>query len=187
MRSGKLTAFATTIAISLFAGCGGSGYGDYDDDGEESRTDQVEARDGGGSDARVKDGGAARSDGGAWADGGGGAGGGDDDDEDGDDGDDDDVVADAGAADAGKGDAGGGADACATLTYQTFGRQFLTNYCVSCHGSSGGLSLTSLANVTRAKANVKSMVTSKSMPLGGKLPSDDERTRFAQWIDCGPK
>jgi mono/diheme cytochrome c family protein len=190
MRSGYVTAAITFLFV---ASCGGDGYGsgsDYGDDEDRQDEEGTPTRDGGAWDARVKDGGTTR-DGGAWDAGGGGKGGGDDDDDgagddDGDDGDDGAGPVDAGT-DAGR-DAGG--DSCATLTYQTFGKQFMTDYCVSCHGGAaprGGFKLDTLAAVSGRKAGVKTQVLSGGMPMGNKRPSDAERARLGQWIDCGPK
>ncbi len=101
---------------------------------------------------------------------------------------------DAGRTDAGGNDAGGGGTdagpSCDSLTYETFGRQFMTDYCVGCHGASNpraNLSLTSLSAIVTAKARVKSAVTGGAMPQGTKKPSTAERERLGQWIDCGPR
>ena len=190
MRSRFLTA---AIAMLFVASCGGDGYGSssgsaYGDDDDTQDDEGSTSRDAGTSDARVPDGG-GKADGGAWDAGGGGEGGGDDEDDGADDDgaeDDDDATADAGV-DAGK-DAG--ADSCATLTYQSFGRQFLTDYCISCHGGAaprGGFKLDTLAAVSSRKTGVKSQVLSGGMPMGNKKPSDSERARLGQWLDCGPK
>lgn len=104
---------------------------------------------------------------------------------------------DAGKADAGHvADAGHAADAgsgstCDTLTYDSFGQMFLSNYCTTCHGATmaqAGIKLDSLANVQTNKSKAKSEVTKSSMPpRGAKAPTAAERTQFGQWIDCGPK
>lgn len=87
-------------------------------------------------------------------------------------------------ADAGGGGAGGD---CATLTYEAFGKGFLDTYCISCHGAMKPTFKT-LAEVTTNKAKMKAEVTAKVMPpKGSKAPTDEERTQFAKFIDCGPK
>jgi hypothetical protein len=86
-----------------------------------------------------------------------------------------------------------GADAatnvsCSTLSYETFGKDFMRQYCVSCHGSSAvkGVSLDTLANVQQHAAKVKSEVAGTSMPVpGAAQPSAAERQKLSQWIDCG--
>jgi hypothetical protein len=98
--------------------------------------------------------------------------------------------ADAGRADAGSADAGGGAASCDTLTYDSFGKAFLTKYCVSCHGTTiaqAMVRLDTLPGVTAAKAQAKKEVSSGAMPPLGAKPTADEKTKFGSWIDCGPK
>lgn len=93
--------------------------------------------------------------------------------------------ADAGS-DASSADSGGGA---CTLTYENFGRQFLSTYCVGCHGSvspSAGVRLDSLAGITGRKAGAKAAVLNGAMPQGGTRPSNADRERFGEWLDCGP-
>ena len=174
-----------TFAMLFVASCGGDPYGsssgavagdDEDTQEEEGSTN----RDAGARDARTKD--AGRGDGGSWEAGGGSTGGA----EDAGSGTDDAPSTDAGA-EASK-DAGG--DSCATLTYQAFGKQFVSDYCLSCHGGAaprGGFKLDTLAAVDARRTGVKAQVLSGGMPMGSKRPSDAERARFGQWIDCGPK
>jgi hypothetical protein len=123
----------------------------------------------------------------------------DEDDEAPVDTDDDDDAVDAGAkADAGgaKADAGGAkvdaggssGDACATLTYESFGEEFIDTYCASCHTAMDP-KLTTLAQVKTNKAKIKAeAVDSENMPPKGAMaPSDAERVKLGQWLDCGPK
>jgi len=94
--------------------------------------------------------------------------------------------ADAGATKADAGGGGAGGD-CAELTYEAFGKGFLDTYCISCHGTMKPTFKT-LAEVTTNKAKMKTEVTAKAMPpKGTKAPTDEERTQFAKFIDCGPK
>lgn len=87
-------------------------------------------------------------------------------------------------------DAGAGS-LCDTLTYTSFGQKFMTDYCVSCHGSTlaqKNIRLDTLAGVTASKSKVKSEVSKNAMPpFGSKAPSSAERTQLSQWITCGPK
>jgi len=89
---------------------------------------------------------------------------------------------DAGASD------GGAGGACGALTYESFGKAFVASYCISCHGaSSRQVKLDTLPAIQAAKAQVKrAAVTSKAMPEGGKQPTDEERAKLGQWLDCGP-
>jgi hypothetical protein len=94
--------------------------------------------------------------------------------------------ADASRADASAPDAAGGS---CTLTYANFGQQFLSNYCVGCHGAvspRGNLRLDSLASITARKAQAKAAVLNSVMPQGANKPSAADRERFGQWLDCGP-
>ena len=93
-------------------------------------------------------------------------------------------------ADAGPSPDAGGAQACSALTYESFGKQFLSNYCVSCHGAvspKANIRLDSLAGLVANKAVVRSAVVGSIMPQGNKQPTSAERERLGQWIDCGPK
>ena len=186
MRSRNLTA---AIAMLIVASCGGDGYDTssgsaYGDDEDTQDEEGTTSRDAGATNARAKDGG--KSDGGTSDAGGGGVRGADDQ-----------SAADDGPSDGGPGaDAGiaaesdAGADSCATLTYESFGKQFLASYCLSCHGGAtprGGFKLDTLAAVITRKVGVKAQVLSGGMPMGNKKPSDEERARLGQWIDCGPK
>jgi hypothetical protein len=100
-------------------------------------------------------------------------------------------ASDAGEMDAGKADAGSAGSTCDTLTYDSFGKTFMTTYCTSCHGSAmaqKNIRLDTLAGVTSAKNKVKAEVASSAMPpRGSKMPSAAERTDLGKWIDCGPK
>jgi hypothetical protein len=93
--------------------------------------------------------------------------------------------ADASRADASAPDAAGSC----TLTYANFGQQFLTTYCVGCHGAvspRANLRLDSLAGITARKVQAKAAVLNSVMPQGTNKPSAADRERFGQWIDCGP-
>jgi hypothetical protein len=97
-----------------------------------------------------------------------------------------DASADASRADAGT--PGADASTC-TLTYANFGQQFLTTYCVGCHGATSpraNVRLDSLSGITARKAQAKAAVLNNIMPQGLNKPSDADRQRFGQWLDCGP-
>lgn len=105
---------------------------------------------------------------------------------------------DAGSVDAGSvapdsglaRDAGASGDggACA-LTYENFGKQFMTSYCVSCHAGAAAkhmVQLDTLAGVQKNKAQVKRQaVTTMAMPEGLTKPSSADRQKLGQWLDCG--
>jgi uncharacterized membrane protein len=104
------------------------------------------------------------------------------------------ATSDAGnpASDAGpKSDAGpsGDAGACA-LTYDNFGKQFLTAYCTGCHAgvlAQHMVQLDTLAGVQKNKAAVKrAAVTSSAMPERNPKPTSADRQKLGQWLDCGP-
>jgi hypothetical protein len=157
-----------TLTVTILVSACGDGYGvddDYDIENQNSNatSDAGKRSDGGARDSGAKD-------------------------------DDDDVRADGGSGaprdggvDASRpsGDAGG---VCATLTYETFAKQFFSSYCVSCHGGTApraGFRLETLAQVQARKAGIKTQVTSGNMPQGNKKPTADERTKLGQWVDCG--
>jgi uncharacterized membrane protein len=98
-------------------------------------------------------------------------------------------------------DGGGVADAslCSTVTYATFGRQFMDHYCASCHAASktgadrNGAPkddvFDSLKQVQQHKTDIQKQVKEKSMPFalpGVPLPTDAERAQFDGWMNCGP-
>lgn len=73
-----------------------------------------------------------------------------------------------------------------TLTYANFGQGFMSSYCTSCHGRSGGLSLSSQAAVTAHAGSVDSVVTYGSMPpRGAASPSAAEVAQLQEWLACG--
>ncbi len=91
---------------------------------------------------------------------------------------------------------------CATvpLDYDTFGRQFLSNYCLRCHGAARvsdvqrsdapvGIDFDTLEQAQPFAARIRLRAGELGdMPpalLGGPRPSDAERIELLQWIDCG--
>lgn len=102
------------------------------------------------------------------------------------------VAADAGTvADAGQPAADGG---CGTLTYETFGKAFLQQYCVGCHQgprAPDGIDLTTLANVKTNKREIDAhaVKTPRSKPMPpptSPQPSAADRAKLGQWLTCGP-
>lgn len=87
-------------------------------------------------------------------------------------------------------DAGGAS--CATLSYASFGMQFMTTYCTSCHTGAGakhGVQLDTLAGVQKSKDAIKrTTVAGTNMPMGaqGAQLSASDRQKLGQWLDCGP-
>lgn len=88
-----------------------------------------------------------------------------------------------------------------TLTYGTFGEQFMTQYCTRCHSSQlkgadrngapefhdydtvGGVR--SVADHIDQTAASGPAATNTSMPIGAPQPTDEERRKLAEWIACG--
>lgn len=84
------------------------------------------------------------------------------------------------------------------LTYANFGKQFVAEYCASCHagsaqgaarqGAPANVVFDSLAQIQAdAHAVENDVVELKVMPFGQstKHPSDAERTQFGHWLNCG--
>ena len=75
---------------------------------------------------------------------------------------------------------------CDSVSYANFGQGFMNSYCVDCH-SGGNLAFNTLAGVKSMKTQIKNTtVSSRSMPRGSLQPSDAERVKLGQWLDCGP-
>jgi hypothetical protein len=96
------------------------------------------------------------------------------------------VLADAGP----KSDAGGGDGGACALSYENFGKQFMTTYCISCHSGTAAkrmVQLDTLAGVVKNKTAVKRLaVTNTTMPEGTLKPAAADRQKLGQWLDCGP-
>ena len=81
------------------------------------------------------------------------------------------------------------------LTYETFGEDFMTGWCQSCHGSSSGdrrgapgeYIFDTVEQIRRHKERiyVRSAGSNTSMPPGPDDPSLDEREKLAEWLACG--
>lgn len=88
-----------------------------------------------------------------------------------------------------------------TLTYENFGKQFFSDYCLSCHSSSvkGAARMGApedhnfdklseidlLIDHVDQKAAKGPASTNLSMPPSGKRPSDEERAKLGEWLACG--
>lgn len=88
-----------------------------------------------------------------------------------------------------------------TLTAQSFGNDFMSNYCVRCHSSSlaglarqGAPQDVNLDTVEGVRAHSKDIdknagasatVTNTFMPPNGSAPSVEERRQLSQWLACG--
>jgi len=90
-----------------------------------------------------------------------------------------------------------------TLTYDTFGKAFMTSYCVRCHsstlkGSAGegaaeGHDYDTLNGILPwfdhidEHAAAGPTIINTEMPPSGPLPTDDERRKLGQWLACEAK
>jgi uncharacterized membrane protein len=89
-----------------------------------------------------------------------------------------------------------------TLTYDTFGKQFMISYCVSCHNSAfsgsarqgapsdhnfdtaDGIHATDLSHIDQTTAAGPNH-TNTSMPPGDPRPTLEERQKLGEWLACG--
>lgn len=89
-----------------------------------------------------------------------------------------------------------------TLTYETFGRPFMTNYCIRCHSSAltgsaregapsdhnfdtlAGIDSTAAEHIDE-EAAAGPLRVNTSMPPGAPLPSESERRQLGEWLACG--
>ncbi len=81
-------------------------------------------------------------------------------------------------------------DAGTALTYDNFGADFMTGYCVSCHGvgrTEKNVALNTRALVLTWKSQVSSQAgQGTSMPpTGSTIPTQAERDQLVQWVSCG--
>lgn len=89
---------------------------------------------------------------------------------------------------------GGAASACASLTYESFGKPFLTKYCTGCHTGArapDGIDLSTLAGAKKDKSEIMAHAVrtprSKPMPPAtSPQPTADERAKLGEWLNCGP-
>jgi len=77
-----------------------------------------------------------------------------------------------------------------TLTYDNFGKQFINDYCVSCHGGPNGYSSRAFTTVESIRASKDRIYANAAadntfMPPGPDDPPKSERDRLADWLACG--
>ena len=77
-----------------------------------------------------------------------------------------------------------------SLTYDNFGRGFVAEWCVRCHGGANGYSsraFTSLDSIRsqRDRIFINAAADNGSMPPGPDGPSQTERNELADWLACG--
>jgi mono/diheme cytochrome c family protein len=81
-------------------------------------------------------------------------------------------------------------DAGTTLTYESFGADFMTGYCIACHGNSRiekGVDLTTAAGIAAHRSAIVNEVGGGSMPpTGSPAPTDAERAQIVEWLGCSP-
>jgi len=82
-----------------------------------------------------------------------------------------------------------------TTTYENFGKAFMEKYCLRCHdsakkgiarnGAPGGVNFNDPKSISGEKAGIiKYAANKKSMPPSDPKPSDDERAKLKEWLDC---
>lgn len=80
-----------------------------------------------------------------------------------------------------------------TLTYESFGKSFMTTYCTECHSRSGHGEqpmLDDIASIRAASAEIDRTsaagpdATNTDMPEGMDV-SDSEREKLGEWLACG--
>ena len=89
-----------------------------------------------------------------------------------------------------------------TLTYDTFGRDFLSTYCVRCHasglttvaergGAPIGMDFDTAELAREHRAAIDSVAAAGPtrvnvyMPIGTPQPTDEERELLGEWLACG--
>jgi uncharacterized membrane protein len=89
-----------------------------------------------------------------------------------------------------------------TLTYENFGKKFMTDYCVRCHSSTlvgatarpdapAGINFDTLGGVVNNRVTIDAQAASgpsathTAMPPDGAMPTADERTKLGEWLACG--
>jgi uncharacterized membrane protein len=110
------------------------------------------------------------------------------------------AVACGGGDDEGGGPTGATCPSGSTLTYDSFGRDFMEDYCTRCHsseltgadrkGAPDDHNFDSLQGVLEAADHIDEYAgkgpdsTNTFMPPGAPRPSDDDRAKLAEWLAC---
>lgn len=81
-------------------------------------------------------------------------------------------------------------DAGTTLSYDMFGKSFMSRHCTSCHGGGDGHSSRSFATlesirVQRDRIFANAAEGNMAMPPGPDGPTLREREDLADWLACG--
>jgi cytochrome c5 len=90
-----------------------------------------------------------------------------------------------------------------TLTYDNFGKEFMTKYCLRCHSSKvtgaarnmapADHNFDTLAEIDLLAKHIDEKAasgpdnTNTAMPPSGTKPSVDERKKLGEWLVCGVK
>jgi uncharacterized membrane protein len=79
-----------------------------------------------------------------------------------------------------------------TLTYASFGQQFMADHCNECHSSSkngapGGYKFDSQADVQKhaKRIFIRAAGPNVTMPPGPEDPPESQRDQLAEWLACG--
>ncbi len=78
------------------------------------------------------------------------------------------------------------------LTWDNFGKSFMDQWCVQCHGGPNGYSSRALNSREAVQANLQRVFVNAAagnvaMPPGPNDPPRTERDRLAEWLSCGAK
>jgi len=82
-----------------------------------------------------------------------------------------------------------------TLTYETFGAPFMSDWCLGCHSAGVDAAMRQLAPIdvnfdtiaevrTQSRSILETTSTMQTMPPAGG-PSDSDRELLAEWLSCG--
>ena len=101
----------------------------------------------------------------------------------------------------GPGSSGSSCPTAQTLTYDNFGKAFMTSYCVRCHastvmglaraGAPADHNFDDLASIKRFASHIDDMAAAgptkvnAMMPADPPFPSEDERRKLGEWLACG--
>ena len=89
-----------------------------------------------------------------------------------------------------------------TLTYDTFGQEFIKNYCLGCHNVAKqgdkrkapvGVDFDTMDDILRLAEDIDAEAAAgpdrvnAAMPPGMKKPTDEERQKLGAWLACETK